>query len=739
MADEWLAIEHGEPLDAFMADVDRSNPIIDAIDARESLDVVRFIVKENPVKLRQRNEEGYLPIHYAIKNALWTRPDIFRHLLEAWPESAHERTVDDESLLPAHLVCLRAGFLSTWQLREEQGNDRGDAAAAEALDVVRAVVEANPRALQDKDGKGRLPLHVAFEIDAPPLNVIRYLVEQHRPALQEKDDEGCVPLHCALRPGAQSALPVTRYLVEQRPESVRENSKLGETPLVMALLGGATIGVVRLMVSRCPDSVRDKDAADGRTPLHHAARTTSGGNAANVECLIAEWPEAAQQKAANGRLPLHEAANVGSVSQCRALVNCWPQALREKRNDGWLAVHEAASAGEYEAVRFFVDRWPESVREKTNDGWLPLHFAARFRPYDDLGLPFALILVQHLVRHFPESVWEATNEGYLPLHVAAGQGNLEWDDEFVDERIQLAELTELSLVRFLVDQAPTSVRALSKDGMLPVHYAFRSGHSIPAVQYLFESWPQDRTSAGVSILVLAIGRGTPQVEHVEFAIQRRPRMLQETDERGLTPLHYAVTHCPDLAVWQCLVRHRRESLGQRDGTGSLPLHLYVNQDGPALANVQYLVREHPEALEVANQHGSLPLHLAAARSGTPLSVVECLMEGHPGALCARDMRGSLPVHVAVSRGDASLGIVRLLVGQRAEALRQKNCRGFVPLKIAAMSDAPLDVLYYLATRDPESISDFRWVGESPQPRKRSKLELLERPVVACTARALFLD
>jgi hypothetical protein len=320
-------------------------------------------------------------------------------------------------------------------------------------------------------------------------------------------------------------------------------------------------------------------------------------------------------------------------------------------------------------------------------------------------------VTRFLVGQFPECIWSATTEGFLPRHVAAGKGKFadaevesgdiyyedDDDDEYFQSRLLIAPEHELHLIQFLVLRAPPSVRGMSNEGMLPVHYAIASGFSLPAVRFLLEQWPEEdeypeslqyRTGPGVPALILALERGTQSLEFAELLVQCRPRMLEDTDDLGFTVLHYAVKHCPSLETWTFLVERRPESLGRVDGHGSLPLHVYLHQGEPApsLEKVQYLVEQRPTALEVADKSGSLPLH------------------------------------VAVARRNVSRSIVQFLVEQRPQSLRQKNGAGLLPLHVAAVNEAPLDILFCLASKKPESIYENLPRSEPPRPHKRPKLE-----------------
>jgi ankyrin repeat protein len=438
---------------------DDGNPIVEAMRNLEPLEVIESIIDANPEMLRRRNRAGYLPIHWAI----WTffvPPSVVRLLLHAWPESAQQATDDAHRSLPAHLACLHAHYASS--------------SASEALDAVQAVVRAHPDALGTADAEGRLPLHAACHSHGQHFKVVAYLVREHPPAVRVRDDDGRLPLHHAVRHGSHrdttaSSLPAVKHLVKAWPQSVREKTKFGALPLLLAVEMDVPVDVAEFLVEAWPGSVREKTSRTGEIPLHAAA---AAGSLPLVTFLVSRWSDSVRQAADSGRLPLHEAAAVGNVSVLRFLAGKWRQSVQAKSKDGSLPVHDAARAGKVDAIRYLVAEWPHSVQEKTGGGWLPVHAALRCRPWDDRGLELALDVAQFLVGQHPTSVSAATNDGCLPIHLAAGYalfvcGRREEGDNDAAWRRAVADM-ELRLVRFLVAQAPMSLRIMSRDGNLPV-------------------------------------------------------------------------------------------------------------------------------------------------------------------------------------------------------------------------------------------------------------------------------
>jgi ankyrin repeat protein len=610
---------------------------------------------------------GELPIHCAVDQHL--RPEVVRCLATAWPESLRETTDDVYGFLPAHLACWRACYME-----EEQ-----------ALEILKILLDSYPEALQVKGADGEVPLHACFRHEFPPLAVVRYVVQRHPAALHATDKDGFIPLHHAVAT-ARPSLPGIMYLIGMAPESVRATSAKGATPLMRAAAqGGAPIPVVQCLLSACPESVGD--VGWNGTVLHEATKCR---NVELVEYLLNTFPDLVQVKSKAGKTPLHVAASVGSVRLCKLFVRHWPEAVREPSNDGTLPVHEAASAGKKDALTYLVRQWPESAREKTADGWLPLHSAVQVRPATNPEMTDAVEMVNFILREHPEGVWDATTHcGLLPLHVAVGTGRGAGSDESNgrDARNQVARHAQLQFVQLLVRLAPASVRVMSNEGMLPFHTAIDVGCSVPAARFLLQTWPDVidfKTGEGYSALHLAASRGDPMLELVEFVAGQRPALLDEKTNDGQLPVHFAVRFYPQpLEVVKFLVERRPQSLAHADADGALPLHLCFFEDSPDFENVQYLVDQHPQAVDAADKDGRLPLHWA------------------------------------VLGGDAeSLDAVRRLVDTRPRTLRSRNREGWIPLHVAAMSDAALDLLFHLASTDPESFLGEGRVS-TERPRRRS--------------------
>jgi ankyrin repeat protein len=648
------------------------------------VEAVEAAVRTYPLGLRQRDGDGDLPVHLASETS---PPEVFRAVINGWPDSVKERTrggrYDQPRLLPIHGACRRPC------------SDQASAAAA--TQVVRLAAEAWPESLMEGDAKGRLPLHCALQWSTPTSHtagLVEFLASWCPQALHERDDRGYLPFHYAVE---RTGIETVRYLVRNFPMSVTVRAKTNdsETALVLAIRAFVDPPTyLGYLVGAWPGALREPSTG-GRSPLQEAVRVN---NEAAVEYMLRTRPELARQLSEEDdmRLALHEAARWGRVSMSRLLVGAWPQGLDEASSrDGMLPLHEACRACEEGAVRHLLGLRRGAVRVQSAHGWLPIHFAVQKHPEYVTVVSQALDVAKVLVREYPESVWETTNDGLLPLHVAAGEGcspRAQSHSEYSQRDLLAAQRRDFELVQFLVRQAPASVRRFSKEGMLPVHCAVAIGSSMDAIQFLLsehdrdsaEEWPT--TKQGRSVLHLAVSRDTPWMELVKHLVEQRANLVLRADRTGGLPVHDAARSHVPLEILQYLVERAPQALGQANGACSLPLHVCLNQVAPSSEKVRYLVEQHRPALEVA------------------------------------DASGSLPLHVALAYGTAPLDLVAFLVDQHLPSLRRRNGKGLLPLHVAALGVASLDVLYHIASKFPEAL----WTagpsnGSRARPLKRSKL------------------
>jgi ankyrin repeat protein len=167
--------------------------------------------------------------------------------------------------------------------------------AARSAEMVQFLLDnnANPEQLVHCNGYG--PLHYY---------TIRGNMEAMRTLLLHGVDVNSSVRACTPTPlnlAAERNIEAVKLLLEHGAEG-KLRCVCSETPLHGAVRAGK-IDVVRLLLERLPDDMRNEEDYSGQTPLHLAAYY---GNAELVELLVKGWPKGKAVRARNGQTPLSE-------------------------------------------------------------------------------------------------------------------------------------------------------------------------------------------------------------------------------------------------------------------------------------------------------------------------------------------------------------------------------------------------------------------------------------------------
>jgi len=123
--------------------------------------------------------------------------------------------------------------------------------------------------------------------------------------------------------------------------------------------------------------------------------------------------------------------------------------------------------------------------------------------------------------------------------------------------------------------------------------------------------------------------------------------------------------------------------------GKLPFHSLCVAKAPC-SFLEWWLEQSPDDISTpTTDTGNFPLHCYLSSSNTMIATtstteVELSMEMQPNS------------------SDMSAAVIYLAKRYPA-AMRTTNRRGWLPLHVAAMYDAPLDVLFYLVREFPESV------------------------------------
>jgi Ankyrin repeat len=367
-----------------------------------------------------------------------------------------------------------------------------------------------------------------------------------------------------------------------------------------------------------------------------------------------------------------------------------------------------------------------------------------------------LATIRDIVEKHPKVLMAKDARGCTPLHCAAHEGDdIPWD-----------------VMEYLVQQCPEAMRESSALGKLPLDVATERADTVQMVQLLANAFPHAldaRDHEGNTPLHTACAYEVP-VEVVVFLALKGPRSLLERNALGYLPLHIAAERDLPLAVIRFLMAEGSQALREPSHDGSLPLHVAAAVPS-SLEAVQVLTRAFPGALQATMARG----YLSPARRSQELGAVDRKdpVAGRPSAFGRRnkDERrispaafghptplvrgGSVPcppvpfhgagtdegrvVPAALRRPEKGIRVVvrdasqlfpqaleqvQLLAGMFPQALQERTSKGYLPLHIAALHNAPLTVVYFLARTWPEAVTVP--VRREPAP-SQSNLQVASAP------------
>jgi ankyrin repeat protein len=653
------------------------------------------------------------------------------------------------------------------------------------LDRIRAIVEAHPDAVEcDVDAQGNgdwcSALHMAI-FEAAEYDVVEYLAQRNPDALQARDHRGRLPLHLAVI--YRVRLPVVRMLAEMYPPALRETigDKTGHLPLHCAFLNtymeddddDELISVERhgrpdvtlFLIQEHPPAAWSRTAS-GHLPLHLAFADDDGdpwerqehgigdGQSVPVEvvgALLKAWPTSISETDHQGSLAIHLACRSALTSPAvvRRLVEEWRESLRRRDVvQGDLPLHHAIRCGmSYGVIEFLVGESPRSVREPTYHRYLALHLHLMFaKQHHSQNL--SLALVRLLLSHFPSAIRdkggreeeedEEEDNDLLPLHIAADHD------------------APLSVIRFLVQAYPDALNVRSAEGWLPLHFALRRSDSPDVIRFLVDECPPSLQviQGGRRVALHVAAERARKIEIIRIVHRAWPEALREKTETGCTPLHLVAMRsflgsqqaAEGLGIIRYFLDQWPRSVDETTWTGALPVHLAARCASPDA--VRLLAERGPKLLLLArpDDDGALPLHRAAGRTcglKSALEVLQCLIEKAPGALQVADRRGFLPLHEAASSPDRNrsqrfwnqfrLPVVKHLVKAWPHALEVKDKAGRIPLLVAAEADALLGVLYHLLTSCPQAMGGYGFGGGGGDGRHPSQSPCRSKRLRLCAS------
>ena len=166
------------------------------------------------------------------------------------------------------------------------------------VQLLKDLIDCYPRALEEVDNQGWLPLHHAVRHNAP-LEMIQLLIDRYPEGIQVADKQGSTVLHIACRHGSDGK--VVNYLRNEMGEEgalVADNN--GFTPLHIACKHSVPLDIFNYLVDIDNQLLSMQDNR-GELPLHKACR---GGHLHLIKEIIDLHPPSVSVRNHRNELPI---------------------------------------------------------------------------------------------------------------------------------------------------------------------------------------------------------------------------------------------------------------------------------------------------------------------------------------------------------------------------------------------------------------------------------------------------
>ncbi|XP_064626190.1 transient receptor potential cation channel subfamily A member 1-like isoform X2 [Lineus longissimus] len=500
-------------------------------------------------------------------------------------------------------------------------------AAKGSSEKLRSFLKEDPSRVGLVDQKGRSALHHAAE--KGQIEVLEYVLSLGED-INLKDDDGNTALHLAAQSGKKEAV---RFLLEHKASSDCLNNKAA-SPLHLAIQDDKA-EVVEVMCMYKQVDVNFPTGC-GATPLH-----------------VAAWINAARSV----KILLNANANIEAT--------CHPKLLTP--------FHAAAIAGAGESLRLILDYVQETL---LSSDFLGLPDVEQSTPLHSAVSSGILEAVKVCLEAGGDAGSQQSDKS-TPIHLACAKGSVE-------------------MVKVLLDSGgPQNHGFFTKnyielrDGMemTPLHHAALYDH-VELCQYLIEK--------GADINAQDIEERTPlflaaykMAANVMCVLLARGADITIKDKLQRNFIHAAViSHCKLEALGKDISKYD-ELLNERDDNGCTPLH-YASQLG--LLNSMDMLISTGAALNPKTNAKESPLHFAA-KYGRFNSCVK-LLSGKDGCHLINEADGmyQTALHMAAENGHDK--VVQLLM--KRGAIIQKDNNANTPLHLAAKNGYNRTIMSILA-------------------------------------------
>nr|KAG5700757.1 hypothetical protein BaRGS_034960 [Batillaria attramentaria] len=515
----------------------------------------------------------------------------------------------------------------------------------ENVDEFRKAYDADPKRVDVQDNKGQRPLHVAATRGHQ--QIVQFIISQRHDLLDVVDNDGDTALHCAAR---QDQAAVVEALVTAGADTtVLNNNHMA--PLHLACDLGNVNAVKALL--RFPGVDRNIGGEMGMRPLHYCSIKD------NAECakLLLENGAKPCLKCDVGYFPIHIAAKCAAAATLEVLIQ---QAMKQgyerasllrfKDKENNMPLHAAVNGGNIKAVEVCLNAGAP-VDTQQDDKSTPLHLAAAQGNLEMISLMHEL-----QPDNFSSALFTLDAMNRTPLHRAAVFNHVQVVDFLLQQGADIDSADS-------TDRTPLLLAA-SKGCWDTVQSLVRQGADIRV---------RDQNSR--NYLHLAIRFGGKLDQFGCSFITDIKNLLNEKDEFGCTPLHYASREGHLLAL-DDLIR-LGATLNPKNNDKQSPFHFATRYGRYNTCRRLLESAQGPSIINETDADGLTGLHIAAQNGHT--KVLTLLLQ--KGACVHRDNDDNTPLHHAAAQGWTHC--MRILLGIHANLLDVPNGNGDTALHVAA--------------------------------------------------------
>ena len=653
-------------------------------DSNTSLEMVQLVSK-GCTQIHAKNNSGITPLHTACTNC---NMNVVKYLVfhKKYPLNVNLNPANDVyDDLDIHLACQKQEDIALLKLLANQQNvnrfgylindsyegyERYDgtplhiACAYNNIPAVRLLSDLNCK-FSLKDSQGLLPLHIACS-KSQSLPCVK-LLKIHADDLKVVDEwKGNTPLHLACK---HNCADIVKYLMAMYRCDLNIKNRWGELPLHLAC--NTTVEIVK-RVSKCNTNCQTES---GDTPLHIACKA---GSLDIVEYLIRKCKcrRSMTLRNSSGRLPVHYACEHSLEMVKLVAQSCTTEDLITRYMS---ALNIACSHGFVDMATYLINQKGCSLSAIKGDqsaleyasGIRKRDHSSFFHDFNDQKENFHPDLIEYLIAECGYDPCVSTGSIYshstasmfcyacqrknLPLVKALTVLSVNTKDSEGNTPLHYAcEYSCVEIAQFLIDQGCDQT-ILNNKGELALHLACRK--SLTITQMLTNCDVNTLNFDGNAPIHVACSNYWNEDDIAVYLIEEAKCDVNIPDKGGRYALHMACLR--SLRTTKLLLQ--KCDINCEDPDGNTALHIVCS--GGRYKSIAYLLENELCRADIQNKSGDLPLHLfvnydGPAKTNELQSITELLVDRHVEAMRMANHEGCTPVQIAVIRG--KLNFLQLL-------------------------------------------------------------------------------